>query len=73
MLPAGRALPRPSCLEFELLPPIAPGDAEFTDSRTLAHAARRRILGALDNAERSESEQNIASQGKKRESTPNPC
>ena len=73
MLPAGRALPRPSCLEFELLPPIAPGDAEFSDSRTLANAARRRILDALDDAERSESEQNIASQRKKRESTPNPC
>ena len=52
MLPAGRALPRPSCLEFELLPPIAPGDAEFTDSRTLANAARRRILGALDDSEK---------------------
>lgn len=69
MLPAGRALPRPSCLEFELLPPIAPGDTEFTDSRTLANAARRRILGALDDAERSESEQYIVSPGKKREST----
>ena len=69
MLPAGRGLPRPSRLEFDLLSPIRPGDAEFADSRALADAARGRILGALDEAERPDSGQNVALQRKKSEST----
>lgn len=72
MLPAGRGLPRPSRLEFDLLPPLGPGDAEFVDSRALAAAARGRIVGALHESERGEcpeSGQNVALRQKKSEST----
>ncbi len=69
MLPAGRGLPRPSRLRFDLLPPIRPGDAEFADSRVLADAARGRIIGALDEPGRPEAGQNVALRQKKSEST----
>jgi 1-acyl-sn-glycerol-3-phosphate acyltransferase len=48
MLPAGGWLPRPSVLEFEVLPAIEPGDPAFENSRTLAETARQRILSILD-------------------------
>jgi len=48
MLPAGRFLPRPHPLKFEILPAILPGDPDFSDSRALAETARQRILAALD-------------------------
>ena len=69
MLPAGRGLPRPSRLRFDLLTPIRPGDAEFADSRALADAARGRIIGALDEPGRPEPGQNVALRQKKSEST----
>jgi 1-acyl-sn-glycerol-3-phosphate acyltransferase len=48
MLPARRLLPRPGPLTIMILPAIAPGDAEYDDSRLLAETARQRILGVLD-------------------------
>jgi len=48
MLPAGRLLPRRGPLTIDILPAIAPGDPDFETSRRLADAARRRILGVLD-------------------------
>jgi len=44
MLPAHRILPWPASLAFEVLPPIEPDDPAYGDSRTLAEAARARIL-----------------------------
>ena len=35
-------------LTIDILPAIAPGDPDFETSRRLADAARRRILGVLD-------------------------
>jgi len=48
MLPAGRLLPRPSRLTIEILPAILPDDPDFEHRRTLAEAARQRILAVLD-------------------------
>lgn len=48
MLPAGRILPRPNTLEFDVLTPIGADDPAFKDSRRLAEAARQQILAALD-------------------------
>ncbi len=48
MLPSGRHLPWPVPLTIQVLPAISPGDPDFTDNRTLAEAARQRILGVLD-------------------------
>lgn len=47
MLPSGRLLPRHTELTIDILPAIAPGDADFESSRRLAEAARQRVLGAL--------------------------
>ncbi len=56
MLPAGHALPRPARLKVEILEPIAPTGAAFADHRTLAEAARQRILAALDEPDRLEND-----------------
>ncbi len=48
MLPSGGIWPRPNRLRIDILPPIAPGDADFQESRALAEAARQRILAVLD-------------------------
>ncbi|NNF40788.1 MAG: 1-acyl-sn-glycerol-3-phosphate acyltransferase [Woeseiaceae bacterium] len=48
MLPSGRIWPRPNRLRIDILPPIAPGDPDFQESRALAEAARQRILSVLD-------------------------
>ena len=48
MLPANHFMPKRGPLTIDILPPIAPGDAEFASSRALAEAARLRILGVLD-------------------------
>ena len=48
MLSCGGKLPRPSAISIEILPPIRPGDVEFSDNKTLAEAARQRILAVLD-------------------------
>ncbi|MDJ0749942.1 MAG: lysophospholipid acyltransferase family protein [Woeseiaceae bacterium] len=48
VLPAGRLLPRRGPLHIDILPAIAPGDAEFETSRGLAEAARQRILAVVD-------------------------
>ena len=45
---SGAFLPRRGPLTIDILPAIAPGDAEFESSRALAEAARQRILSALD-------------------------
>jgi len=47
MLPAGAFLPRRGPLTIDILPAIAPGDAEFETSRGLAEASRQRILAVL--------------------------
>jgi 1-acyl-sn-glycerol-3-phosphate acyltransferase len=47
MLPSGKLLPRHTELTIDILPAIAPGDADFESSRRLAEAARQRVLGAL--------------------------
>jgi 1-acyl-sn-glycerol-3-phosphate acyltransferase len=47
MLPAGAFLPRRGPLTIDILPAIAPGDAEFDTSRGLAEASRQRILAVL--------------------------
>jgi 1-acyl-sn-glycerol-3-phosphate acyltransferase len=48
MLPSGAVLPRRERILVEILPAIAPDDPAFGDSRTLAEAARQRILAVLD-------------------------
>ncbi|MGI9236749.1 MAG: lysophospholipid acyltransferase family protein [Woeseiaceae bacterium] len=48
MLPAGRFLPRPNTLRFEVLSAIGPNEPDFGDSRALAEAARQSILAVLD-------------------------
>lgn len=48
MLPANHFMPKRGPLTIDILPPIAPGDAEFASSRALAEAARQRILAVLD-------------------------
>lgn len=48
MLPARHFLPRNTELIIDILPAIAPGDADFESSRRLAEAARQRILAATD-------------------------
>jgi len=48
MLPAKRLLPRRGPLTIDILPAIAPGDPDFETSRSLAEAARQRILAVLD-------------------------
>lgn len=48
ILPANRMLPRPGPLTVIILPAIAPGDAEYGDSRALAETCRQRILAVLD-------------------------
>jgi 1-acyl-sn-glycerol-3-phosphate acyltransferase len=47
MLPSGRLLPRRGPLHIDILPAIAPGDADFETSRGLAEAARQRIIAAV--------------------------
>lgn len=47
-LPSGRILPRPNRLQVDILAAIAPGDPDFSDSNTLAEAARQKILMVLD-------------------------
>lgn len=47
MMPSGRFLPRPCRLRIEFLAPIHPTEAEFTDHRALADAARQQILKVL--------------------------
>ena len=47
MLPAGAFLPRRGPLTIDILPAIAPGDAEFETSRALAETARQRLLAVL--------------------------
>jgi len=47
-LPSGALLPRRGPLTIDILPAIAPGDAEFESSRELAETARQRILSVLD-------------------------
>ncbi len=48
LLPAGRFLPRPNRLQVDILPAIAPGDPDFSNSGALAEAARQKILMVLD-------------------------
>ena len=48
MLPANHRMPKRGPLTIDILPSIAPGDADFTTSRALAEAARQRILAVLD-------------------------
>ena len=48
MLPANHFMPKRGPLTIDILPPIAPGDAEFASSRELAEGARQRILAVLD-------------------------
>lgn len=47
MLPSGRILPRWNRITIDILPPIAPQEPDFTNSRKLAEAARQRILQVL--------------------------
>ena len=47
MLPAGRVLPWPARIEVDILPAIVPDDADFTTSRGLAAASRRRIVDVV--------------------------
>jgi 1-acyl-sn-glycerol-3-phosphate acyltransferase len=48
ILPAGRILPRHGHLRIDILNPIEPTNPDFSDSRTLAALARRRMLEVLD-------------------------
>lgn len=48
MLPSTRMLPHRVALRIDILPAIAPGDADYVDARHLAETARQRILSALD-------------------------
>ena len=41
-------MPRPNNLQIDILAAIAPGDPDFSDSGTLAEAARQKILMVLD-------------------------
>ena len=47
-LPHGAFLPRRRPMTIEILPAIGPGDGAYRNSRTLAEAARQRILAVLD-------------------------
>ena len=47
LLGAGTWVPRKTDLIVDILPAIAPGDDDFTDSRHLAEAARRQIIAAI--------------------------
>lgn len=46
MMPSGRFLPRRGPLGIDILPAIAPGDADYESSRVLAEASRQRIIAA---------------------------
>lgn len=48
MLPANHFMPQRGPLTVDILPAIAPGAPESASSRTLAEAARQRILAVLD-------------------------
>ena len=48
VLPAGALLPRRGPLSIDILPAIAPGDADYETTRGLAEASRQRILTVLD-------------------------
>ncbi len=48
VLPSGAFLPRRGPLCIDILPAIAPGDADYETTRGLAAAARQRILAVLD-------------------------
>ena len=48
MMPANHFMPKRGPLTIDILPSIAPGDAEFASSQALAEAARQRILAVLD-------------------------
>ena len=48
VLPAGALLPRRGPLSIDILPAIAPGDADYETTRGLAEASRQRILSVLD-------------------------
>lgn len=48
LLPSGNLLPRPCRLQIQILPAITPDDPAFADNRTLAEAARQRILAVVD-------------------------
>ena len=56
MLPSERLLPRRSRLTVDILPAILPDDPDFEHRRTLAEAARQRILAVLDEPDLLESE-----------------
>ena len=47
-LPHGTILPRRRPMTIEILPAISPGDSAYKSSRTLAEAARQRILAVLE-------------------------
>ena len=47
-LPHGAILPRRRPMTIEILPAIGPDDSAYKSSRTLAEAARQRILAVLD-------------------------
>jgi 1-acyl-sn-glycerol-3-phosphate acyltransferase len=48
VLPAETFLPRRGPLYIDILPAIAPGDADYETTRSLAEASRQRILTVLD-------------------------
>jgi len=48
VLPHSAFLPRRHPMTIEILPAIGPGDGAYRNSRTLAEAARQRILAVLD-------------------------
>ena len=48
VLPSGALLPRRGPLNIDILPAIAPGDSDYDTTRSLAEAARQRILSVLD-------------------------
>ena len=48
VLPSGAFLPRRGPLTIDILPAIAPGDADYETAKGLAEAARQRILAVLD-------------------------
>jgi 1-acyl-sn-glycerol-3-phosphate acyltransferase len=48
VLPSGALLPRRGPLSIDILPAIAPGDADYETTRSLAEASRQRILTVLD-------------------------
>jgi len=57
VLPHGAILPRRLPMRIEILPAIGPGDSAYQSSRTLAEAARQRILAVLDEPDLLEREQ----------------